>query len=476
MATAAKKKTRLESDSIGTKEVPVNAYYGVQSLRAMENFSITGHRVHKEMINALARLKKACAMANAAAGVIDGKIATAIETACDRILEGEFHDQFIVDPIQGGAGTSLNMNANEVIANVAIEILGGKLGDYSVVHPNDHVNYGQSTNDVIPTAGKMTTLVLLKELEESLEKLRSAFHKKEKDFDPILKMGRTQMQDAVPIRLGQEFGAYATAVDRCLRRIQRTQEELYVINMGGTAIGTGLNADRGYFRNIAATLSALTGEPFQQAYDLVDATQNIDCFASVSSALRNFALTISKIANDLRLMSSGPRTGFGEINLPARQNGSSIMPGKVNPVIPEVVTQAAYKVAGNDVAIAMSVEAGQMELNAFEPVVFQCLFESITILKNAVDTFVVNCIDGITANEDRCRELLESSVGVVTALCPHIGYAKAAKIAKEALAKRVPVRTLLLEQKIMTEKDLDTVLNAYGMTQPGISGKELLDL
>ncbi|MBQ9973648.1 MAG: aspartate ammonia-lyase [Oscillospiraceae bacterium] len=476
MSAAVKNKMRSESDSIGTKQVPAQAYYGVQSLRAMENFSITGHRLNTEVINSLARLKKACAMANAAAGVIDEKIANAIERACDDILEGKYHDQFIVDPIQGGAGTSLNMNANEVIANIAIEYLGGEKGDYSIVHPNDHVNYGQSTNDVIPTAGKMTTLVLLKELEESMENLRTALHRKEKDFDPILKMGRTQMQDAVPIRLGQEFGAYATAVGRCLSRIQRTQEELYVINMGGTAIGTGLNADTGYFRNIAATLSALTGMPFQQAYDLIDATQNIDCFASVSSALRNFALTISKIANDLRLMSSGPRTGFGEINLPARQNGSSIMPGKVNPVIPEVVSQVAFKVTGNDVAIAMAVEAGQMELNAFEPVVFQCLFESITMLKNAVDTFVTNCIEGITANEDRCRELLDSSVGIVTALCPHIGYAKAASIAKEALAKRVPVRTLLLEQNIMTAKELDTVLNAYGMTQPGISGKELLDI
>lgn len=466
--------TRLESDSIGVKEVSCEAYYGVQALRAMENFSITGTQMHTQMINSLAMLKKACAMANGAAGVVDMRIAAAIEQACDMILDGRFHDQFIVDPIQGGAGTSMNMNANEVIANIANELLGAKKGDYSVVHPNDHVNYGQSTNDVIPTAGKMTTLALLQELEESVECLRVALHRKEKEFDGILKMGRTQMQDAVPIRLGQEFGAYATAVGRCLERIRSAQEELYTINMGGTAIGTGLNADRTYFRSIAATLSALTGMPFRQAYDLIDATQNIDCFASVSSALRNFALTISKIANDLRLMSSGPRTGFGEINLPARQNGSSIMPGKVNPVIPEVVTQVAYKVSGNDVAISMAAEAGQMELNAFEPVVFQCLFESVTMLKNAVDTFVVNCIDGITANEERCRELLDSSVGIVTALCPHIGYARAAELAKEALARRVPVRTLLLEHEIMTGQELDTVLDAYGMTQPGISGKELL--
>lgn len=465
---------RIEKDSIGIKQIPANAYYGVQSLRAMENFSITGLRMHPEMIRSLARLKKACAIANAEAGVVDQKIADAIAKACDRIVEGWYHDQFIVDPIQGGAGTSMNMNANEVIANIAIELLGGQLGDYSIVHPNDHVNYGQSTNDVIPTAGKMTALVLLQELEQDLQILIEALKKKAKDFDPILKMGRTQMQDAVPIRLGQEFGAYASAVKRGLKRLKLTKEELYTINMGGTAIGTGLNADTEYFQTISATLSNLTGIRFQQARDLIDATQNIDCFAAVSSALKNCAISISKIANDLRLMSSGPRTGFGEINLPARQNGSSIMPGKVNPVIPEVVSQVAFKIVGNDMTIAMAVEAGQMELNAFEPVVFHSLFESISMLSNAVRTFVFNCIIGITANEDRCRELLDSSVGMITALCPHIGYARAASLAKEALKRQVSVRSLVLEQKILTEQELDKILNAYEMTRPGISGKELL--
>ena len=402
------------------------------------------------------------------------EIATAIEKACDLILSGKFHDQFIVDPIQGGAGTSMNMNANEVISNVAIELLGGHKGDYDLVHPNDHVNYGQSTNDVIPTAGKMTALVLLHDLERTLEHLCKAFHKKSVEFDSVLKMGRTQMQDAVPIRLGQEFGAYASAVERGLQRLKQTKMELLTINMGGTAIGTGLNADTAYFHNISATLSALTGYAFVQAPDLIDATQNIDCFASVSSALKNCAITISKIANDLRLMSSGPRTGFGEINLPARQNGSSIMPGKVNPVIPEVVSQVAFKIVGNDMTIAMAVEAGQMELNAFEPVVFESLFQSITILDNAVQTFILNCIVGITANEERCRELLDSSVGIITALCPHIGYSKAASLAKEALKKQVSVRSLVLEKNILTQQELDTILNAYEMTQPGISGKELL--
>ena len=466
---------RLERDSIGEKEVPVNAYYGVQSLRAIENFSITGCTLHPEMIRSLATLKKACALANAAAGVIDMRIACAIELACDQIVEGRYHDQFIVDPIQGGAGTSMNMNANEVIANIAIEILGGSKGDYSLVHPNDHVNYGQSTNDVIPTAGKMTALTLLKRLEESLELLRDALQKKAKEFDSVLKMGRTQMQDAVPIRLGQEFGAYASVVDRGLQRIRMTKGELCIINMGGTAIGTGLNADKSYFHNIAATLAALTGTSFVQASDLIDATQNIDCFASVSGALKTCALSISKIANDLRLMSSGPKTGFGEITLPARQNGSSIMPGKVNPVIPEVVSQVAYKVVGNDITIGMAVEAGQMELNAFEPVIFESLFQSINMLNNAIQTFVHNCICGITANEARCRELLDSSVGIVTALCPHIGYVKAAGLAKKALEKQVSIRELILEQNIMTERDLDMILNVYGMTQPGISGRELLD-
>lgn len=361
---------RIESDSIGSKEIPPEAYYGVQSLRAKENFPITGRRVRSEMIVSLALLKKACAITNSAAGVIESRLADAITAACDRVIGGEFHDAFIVDPIQGGAGTSTNMNANEVIANIATEMLGGKKGDYSLVHPNDHVNYGQSTNDIIPSAGKMTALTLLEGLEISLECLRDSLRRKGTEFDGVIKMGRTQMQDAVPIRLGQEFNAYATAIDRGLSRIRSTKTELYTINLGGTAIGTGLNADATYFHNIVATLSALTGVPYRQARDLIDSTQNIDSFSAVSGALKAVALAMSKIANDLRLMSSGPRTGFGEINLPAMQNGSSIMPGKVNPVIPEVVSQVAYKIAGNDMCIAMAAEAGQLELNAFEPVIF----------------------------------------------------------------------------------------------------------
>lgn len=465
---------RIESDSIGSKKVPIDAYYGVQSLRGAENFPITGNRLHPEMIRSLARLKKACAIANADAGVLDQKVAKAIEEACDRIVAGRYHDAFIVDPVQGSAGTSINMNANEVIANVAIEILGGQKGDYSIVHPNDSVNFGQSTNDVIPTAGKMTTLVLLQKLDTKLVRLHDALKAKSKEFDHVLKMGRTQLEDAVPIRLGQEFGAYATAVQRGLERIRTTEKELHTVNMGATAIGTGLNADLKYFSGIVPTLSKVTGMEFRQAEDLIDGTQNIDSFAAVSSAVRNCAVAISKFANDLRLMSSGPRTGIGEINLPAKQNGSSIMPGKVNPVIPEVVTQVAFRIAGNDVTIAMAAEAGQLELNAFEPIVFDSLFQSIDMLGNAVDTFIDNCIVGITANEARCEELMESSVGTVTALCPHIGYARAAKLAKEALAKKVPIRKLILDEGVLKQKELNTILDAYGMTQPGISGKELL--
>ena len=465
---------RSESDSIGTKNVPKHAYYGVHSLRAVENFSISGTRLHPEMINNLARLKKACAITNANAGALDLQIADAIGKACDLLLEGKFHDQFIVDPIQGGAGTSTNMNANEVIANIAIEILGGELGDYSIVHPNDHVNCGQSTNDVVPTAGKMTTLVLLQDLKQSLAHLKAAFDEKAAEFDSVIKMGRTHLQDAIPIRMGQEFTAYATAIERNLNRIKQAEEELYTINMGATAIGTGLNADSAYFEHITETLSSLCGFSFRQASDMIDATQNIDCFAVISGALKNCAVSMSKIASDLRLMSSGPSAGFGEINLPPKQNGSSIMPGKINPVIPEVVSQVAYMIIGNDVTISMAVEAGQLELNVFEPIVLENLFQSITVLNNTVKTFADNCVRDITVNEERCQELVDSGVGIVTALCPHIGYSHAARIAKKALDEQVPVRELILQEKILSEEELDQILDIHSMTEPGISGKELL--
>lgn len=394
--------------------------------------------------------------------------------ACDEILSGKFHKDFIVDPVQGGAGTSLNMNANEVIANRAIEILGKPKGNYLIVNPNDHVNCSQSTNDVIPTAGKMTSLRLLEKLKKELLRLHKALENKAVEFDHIIKMGRTQMQDAVPIRLGQEFKAYSVAILRDVHRIDKSMDEMRSLNMGGTAIGTGINADPAYLKRIIPNLSMVSDMKFVQAYDLIDATQNLDPFVSVSGSLKACAVTLSKIANDLRLMSSGPRTGFGEINLPAKQNGSSIMPGKVNPVIPEVVNQVAFNIIGNDVTITMAAEAGQMELNAFEPIIFYCIFQSIDTLTYAVRTFVDNCITGITANENHCRYLVENSVGIITAICPHIGYQKAADLAKRAIQTGEPIRNLILQENLLNENELNQVLDPIQMTNPGISGKELL--
>ncbi len=457
---------RSESDSVGTKQVPVDALYGVQSLRAKENFDMTGQRLHPEFIRSLAVLKKACAMSNLAAGELDKKRADAIIFACDEILAGKYLDSFIVDPIQGSAGTSMNMNANEVIANVAIKHLGGKPGDYTIVHPNDHVNRGQSTNDIIPSAGKITTLVLLKRLDASLNSMEKAFRKKARAFDKVMKMGRTQLQDAVPMRMGQEFRAYADAIARSRERIKTAAQEMHVLNMGGTAIGTGINANPKYFKAICPQISKLTGMKFTQAEDLIDGTMHTDSFAAVSSAVKDASLACSKIANDLRLLSSGPRTGLNEIHLPAMQNGSSIMPGKVNPVIPEVMNQACFKIVGNDVTISMAVEAGQLELNAFEPVTFYCLFQSIDLLANAADTMVEHCINGITANKERCEYLMEQSVGIVTALAPYIGYQKAASIAKESLKTNVPVRELARKECGMSDEELSEILDPMKLTEP----------
>ncbi|MCC2220094.1 aspartate ammonia-lyase [Firmicutes bacterium AF25-13AC] len=462
---------RVEKDSIGTKDVPENVYYGVQSLRAAENFHITGLNMHPEIINSLAYIKKAAAITNCEAGLLDKRRTQAIVQACDEILEGKFREDFIVDPIQGGAGTSLNMNANEVIANRAIEILGGKKGDYSVVNPNDHVNCGQSTNDVIPTAGKMTSLRLLKKLKKQLLRLHSALEQKADEFDGVIKMGRTQLQDAVPIRLGQEFKAYSVAILRDLNRMDKAMDEMRTLNMGGTAVGTGLNADESYLRRIVPNLSEISGMDLVQAYDLIDATQNLDSFVAVSGAVKACAVTLSKIANDLRLMSSGPRAGFGEINLPAKQNGSSIMPGKVNPVIPEVVNQVAFNAIGNDMTITMAAEAGQLELNAFEPIIFYCLFQSIDTIAYAVNTFVDNCVIGITANETRCRYFVENSVGIITAICPYVGYQKAAEIAKEAIKTGESVRKLIIEKGLLAKEQMDEIMDPVQMTEPGISGK-----
>ena len=464
-------KTRREQDSIGEKDIPENVYYGIQTMRAAENFSITGLKMHPEIIRSIVQIKKAAAITNFEVGRLGQKHMDAIVRACDEIISGQLHDQFIVDPIQGGAGTSLNMNANEVIANRAIELLGGKKGDYTLVNPNDHVNYGQSTNDVFPSCGRISTLKLLKNAVVALERLVQVLSEKADEFDAVIKMGRTQLQDAVPIRLGQEFRAYSVAIRRDIARFAYAQAEMRSLNLGGTAIGTGLNADVHYLQKVVQTIARISGLELEQAHNLIDATQNLDGYVHVSGMVRTCAVNLSKMSNDLRLMSSGPRTGLGEINLPPKQHGSSIMPGKVNPVIPEVVNQVAFNIIGNDMTITMAAEAGQLELNAFEPIIFYNLFQSIETLTYAVHTLVENCIVGITANVQRCREQVENSVGIITAICPYVGYERAAIVAKEAIQTGRPVKEIILREQLVPKELLVKILDPYAMTEPGISGK-----
>jgi len=458
-------KTRMEYDSIGKMEVAMDAYYGIQTLRAHNNFHITDRAIHPELIVSLAEIKKSAAITNRDTTMLDNKIANAIINACDEIISGKFHDQFIVDPIQGGAGTSTNMNSNEVIANIAIELLGGTKGNYNIVSPNDHVNMAQSTNDVFPTAGKITILKMLPKAIAELKRLYNALESKSLEFDNIIKMGRTQLQDAVPIRLGQSFHAYASMIKRDINRLIDAEKDMLTLNIGATAIGTSINASPKYLDNIISNLQKVTGFNVAQAEDLIDATQNLDGFVCVSGALKTCAVNLSKMANDLRLLSSGPKTGIGEINLPSKQNGSSIMPGKINPIIPEVVSQVAFNIIGNDFTITMAAQAGQLELNAFEPVLFYNLFESIETLTNVTATFVDNCIVGITANKERCAELLNSSIGIVTALCPHIGYKKSADIAKIALKTGLSVKGIVLSEGILTPEELEEILDPISMTQ-----------
>lgn len=465
---------RIERDLMGEKEIPQDAYYGIQTARAIENFPITGIPPHRELIRAFAYVKKAAAMANSDVGVLNKKIAEAIVKASDEIIEGKLMDQFVVDSIQGGAGTSFNMNANEVIANRAIEILGGKKGDYMMVSPNTHVNMAQSTNDTFPTAIHIACLHLAKGLTSSLEHLIVAMEAKSNEFDQVIKMGRTHLQDAVPIRLGQEFGAYKRVLSRDLNRIKNSVDHLYEINMGATAVGTGLNAMPEYITLVAKYLAEHTNMPFKNAEDLVDATQNTDAYTELSSALKILAINLSKIANDLRLMSSGPLTGINEINLPPRQAGSSIMPGKVNPVMAEVINQISFQVIGNDHTISLASEAGQLELNVMEPVLVFNLLQSLSILQNGMKVLKEFCIEGITANIDRCRELVEHSVGIITAINPHVGYEVAARIAKEAIQTKRPVREICIEKGILSEEELNVILDPNEMTAPGIAGANLI--
>lgn len=461
-----KKEFRCESDSVGQLFVDDEAYYGIQTLRAKENFGITGTKHCIDFVKNIVLVKKAAAKVNLEYGLLERKKAEAIIAACDEILHGKHKKDFIVDAVQGGAGTSANMNVNEVIANIAIERLGGKRGDYNLISPNDHVNMEQSTNDVIPTAGKLTVLSLTAGLIPELRRLESALKNKAVEFDGILKMGRTQLQDAVPMRLGQAFRAFATAIGRSTDRIEASLAEMRTINLGATAIGTAINAKEAYFTHITEELSLLTGEKLSRAEDLFDGTQNVDGFVAVSGALKALAVNLSKMCNDLRLMSSGPRTGLGEIILPARQNGSSIMPGKINPVIPEVVNQVAFLVIGHDVTITLAAEAGQLELNAFEPVIFYQLFESVNTLTGAVKTLTDNCVVGIKANKERCAEWVDRSVGIVTALNPYIGYIKAAEIAKESLKTGEPIKSIVLREGLMNEEKLNEVLNPLVLTEP----------
>ncbi|MBC5625322.1 aspartate ammonia-lyase [Clostridium sp. NSJ-49] len=454
---------RVERDSIGTKEIVKDAYYGVQSLRGYENFRITGLNVDERFVKDLAIVKKACAIANMKAGELKEELANAIVTACDEVIAGQFIDQFIIDPIQGGAGTSLNMNMNELIANRANEILGHAKGEYYPIHPNDHVNMGQSTNDVIPTAGSITAYKYLVKCVDNLKALEIAFSEKAREFADIVKMGRTEMQDAVPISLGAEFKAFSRAIGRDVKRIDAVKEELLGVNLGGTAVGTGITASRKYMDTVVDELSNVSGLNVYQVEDLIDGTQNLDKYSEVSSQLKTCAVNISKIAGDLILMSSGPRTGLGEIKLPSKQNGSSIMPGKVNPVLPEVMKQIAFQIMGNDLTISMSVQSGQLELNAFYPVLIYNLYQSINILSNGVDTFINNCVLGIEPNVKRCKELVEGSIGIVTALAPVLGYEKAASIAKKALYTGKQVKEVAEQESELSSSEIVSLLNVEKM-------------
>ncbi|MFB6433280.1 aspartate ammonia-lyase [Bacillus thuringiensis] len=470
----ATKDIRIEKDFLGEKEVPSAAYYGVQTLRAVENFPITGYRIHPSLITAMAIVKKAAALANIDTGYLAKDIGYEIAEAAQEIVDGKFHDQFIVDPIQGGAGTSINMNTNEVIANRALERMGYEKGAYAKISPNTHVNMAQSTNDAFPTGIHIATLMMLEELLITMEALHSAFCKKAKEFDHVIKMGRTHLQDAVPIRLGQEFEAYSRVLARDIKRIKQSRQHLYEVNMGATAVGTGLNANPTYIEQVVKHLRTFSGFPLVGAEHLVDATQNTDAYTEVSAALKVCMMNMSKIANDLRIMASGPRVGLAEIQLPARQPGSSIMPGKVNPVMAEVINQVAFQVIGNDHTICLASEAGQLELNVMEPVLVFNLIQSISIMNNGFRVFREYCIEGITANEELLKQYVEKSVGIITAVNPHIGYEAASRIAREAIETGKSVRELCLEHGVLTEEELDIILDPFEMTHPEIAGASLL--
>ena len=461
--------TRTERDLLGELQVPADAYYGVQTARALDNFKISGQeiRLYPNFIKALAMVKLAAARANFETGGFSKEILTAIEGACQEIIDGKLHDQFRLDVLQGGAGTSTNMNANEVIANRALELMGHKKGEYKYCDPHDHVNRSQSTNDSYPTAMHIGMALGNAEIVGAFNKLVESFRRKGKEFKEILKMGRTQLQDAVPMTLGQEFIAFAQTLADEVKALETIQRVLWEVSMGGTAIGTGLNAPPGYAQKCADHLAKVTGFSIHLADDLIEATQDTQAFVLYSSALKSLAIKLAKVGNDLRLLSSGPRCGLHEINLPATQPGSSIMPGKVNPVIPEVTNMVAYRVIGNDLVVTLSAEAGQLQLNAFEPVMAACIFESQTMFVNAANTLREQCVDGITANPEVCKHYLESSIGTVTALNPVIGYDKATELAAEALESGEGIIELVREKGILTDEQLDEILNPAALTGQG---------
>jgi len=459
---------RSEHDLLGNRDVPADAYYGVHTLRARENFAISGVTIaaYPGLIRALAQIKKAAALANQQLGLLDEKIADAIAAACDEIIAGKLHAEFVVDVIQGGAGTSTNMNANEVIANRALEILGHNRGDYQYLHPNEHVNMSQSTNDVYPTSLKLATYIGIFSLVDAMAHLRRAFERKAEEFADVLKMGRTQLQDAVPMTLGQEFQTYAVMLGEDEERLKEAALLIREINLGATAIGTGINADPEYAPLVCRKLAEISGIPVITAPNLIEATQDCGAFVQLSGVLKRVAVKLSKTCNDLRLLSSGPRAGLGEINLPARQAGSSIMPGKVNPVIPEVVNQIAFEVIGNDMTVTFAAEAGQLQLNAFEPIIAHSMFKSVMHLRNGCLTLADNCVDGITANRELMLASVRNSIGIVTALNPYIGYANATEVAAEAHESGRGVAEIVLERGLMSKEKLDEVLRPEVLTRP----------
>ncbi|WP_444937485.1 aspartate ammonia-lyase [Microbulbifer sp. JMSA002] len=459
---------RIEKDLLGEREVPADVYFGIQTLRALENFQITGITLNHfpNLVKALAMVKKAAAHANCELGYLEKNLEVAIAKACDEIIEGKLHDQFLVDMIQGGAGTSTNMNANEVIANRALELLGHNKGEYKNAHPNNHVNLSQSTNDVYPSSINLAVLLSYNDLVQSMEELCIEFDGKAKEFAQVIKMGRTQLQDAVPMTLGQEFAAFAATIREDVARVKELVALFKEINMGGTAIGTGINTDPQYRQLVVSALSEISSIDFVCAENLVEATSDMGAFVMFSGVMKRIAVKISKICSDLRLLSSGPRAGLNEINLPPMQPGSSIMPGKVNPVIPEVVNQVAYQVIGNDLTITLAAESGQLQLNVMEPVIAFNLLQSMRLMTQAMHTLAQRCVNGISANEEHSRQLVENSIGLITAVNPFIGYENATRIAQQALMTGASVKQLILDEGLLSEEELNDILAPENMTQP----------